>query len=80
MTAGPMCCQQESEARQSIGSRFAEAPGAAGSTLTSRPQVTQKCQPGSTSLLHAGHCAIVTFIPQCGQKVTARPAGNAFVQ
>lgn len=58
----------------------ATAPGTFGSALTSRPHVTQKCHPASTSLLQAGHCAMMTFKPQCGQKDTARPDGSAFVQ
>jgi len=37
-----------------------------------RPQVMQKRQPISSSVLHAGQRWTVRFSPQYGQKVTAR--------
>ncbi|GEM_PF-6657422 len=42
-----------------------------------RPHVGQYFQPSSSSALHAGHWITVTFCPQWGQKVIARPAGNS---
>ena len=45
-----------------------------------RPQVVQNFQSSSNSVPHAMQFTIVRFCPQCGQKVTRRPAGSAPLQ
>ena len=51
--------------------RSARYPATAG-----RPQVGQNFHPTSSSDPHAGQFIVVTFWPQCGQNVTARPLGS----
>ncbi|MEO6876908.1 MAG: hypothetical protein ABI205_00400, partial [Gemmatimonadaceae bacterium] len=42
-----------------------------------RPQMGQNFQPTSSSDPQAGQFTVVTFCPQCGQNVIARPGGSA---
>ena len=55
-------------------------PWANAPSSIARPQVMQKRQPTSSSVLHAGHWSTVTLLPQYGQKVMRRPSGSGCPQ